>query len=222
MNDKLMYRPTLWKIKGTKMVKVIGWVLGVFAIAAVGMHFDNGEVLAGIISFFAIGFLIPPLLNKINAASKKAAEEKGKPDKPLTQKSANIFGVVLIIIAAFIGSGSNSETEIAAGVQGTSGKEWYVHDIKISYGEMNGKNWESYTSDQKLAISANVLAHFWTEKTLSPNIMNSIQNMDDLKPYAKELTAALDEFYLAGDKQITANQSLSESSVIILKLMKWI
>lgn len=93
------------------MVKVIGWALGVLAIAAVGMHFDNGEVFAGIICFFAIGFLIPPILNKINAASKKAAEEKGKPDKPLTQKSANIFGVVLIIIAALIGSGSAPKPE---------------------------------------------------------------------------------------------------------------
>lgn len=207
------------------MAKAIGWLLGVLAIASVGMHFDHGEVLAGIICFFAIGFLIPPILNKINSANKKSAEEKGKSHSDLTQKSANIFGIVLIIIAAAIGASSGSESTtkpIAVEQEEKNEKEWYAHNIKISYGEMNGENWKSYTSDQKLAISANVLAHFWTEKTLSPNIMNSIQNMDDLKPYAKELTAALDEFYLAGDKQITANQSLSESSVIILKLMQWI
>lgn len=96
------------------MVKVIGWALGVLAIASVGMHFDNGEVLAGIISFFAIGFLIPPILNKINAANKKSAEEKGKSHSDLAQKSANIFGVVLLIIAAFIGSGSDPKPENAA------------------------------------------------------------------------------------------------------------
>ena len=93
------------------MVKVIGWVLGIVAIAGVGMHFDNGEVLAGIISFFAIGFLIPPILNKINAANKKSAEEKGKTHSDTSQKSANILGVILLIVAAFIGSGSDPKPE---------------------------------------------------------------------------------------------------------------
>lgn len=91
------------------MVKVIGWVLSVLAIAGVGMHFDNGEVFAGIICFFAIGFLIPPILNKINAKNKKSAEEKGKSHSDLSQKSANILGVVLIIIAAVIGSDPKPE-----------------------------------------------------------------------------------------------------------------
>jgi hypothetical protein len=207
------------------MAKVIGWVLGILAIASVGKHFDNGEVLAGIICFFAIGFLIPPILNKINSKNKKSSEEKGVTHAEITQKGANIFGLVLIIIAAAIGGGSDSESTtkpIAVEQKEKSEKEWYVHNIKISYGEMNGKNWASYTSDQKLAISANVLAHFWTEKTLSPKIMNNIKSMDDLKPYAKELTAELDEFYLGGNQKLTANQSLSESAVILLKLKKWI
>lgn len=93
------------------MVKVIGWALGVLAIAAVGMHFDNGEVLAGIISFFAIGFLIPPILNKINAANKKSAEEKGKTHSDTSQKSANILGVILLIVAALIGRESDPKPE---------------------------------------------------------------------------------------------------------------
>ena len=207
------------------MVKVIGWVLGLAAMGGVITNFEKGEVFAGVICFFAIGFLIPPILNKINAKNKKSAEEKGKSHSDLSQKSANILGVVLIIIAAVIGGGSGSESKtkpIAVEQKEKGEKEWYVHNIKISYGEMNGKNWASYNSDQKLAISANVIAHFWTEKTLSPSIMNKIKKMDDLKPYAKELTAELDEFYLKGDQQLTANQPLSESAVILLRLMKWI
>lgn len=96
------------------MVKVIGWVLGIVAIAGVGMHFDNGEVLAGIISFFAIGFLIPPILNKINAANIKSAEEKGKTHSDTSQKSANILGVILLIVAAFIGRESDPNPESIA------------------------------------------------------------------------------------------------------------
>ncbi|MGE6809571.1 hypothetical protein [Pseudoalteromonas nigrifaciens] len=93
------------------MAKVIGWILGILSIGFVGMFFEKGEVLAGIISVFAIGFFIPPLLNKTNASTKKAAEKKGKQDKPLTQKSANILGVFLIVIAGFIGSGSDTKPE---------------------------------------------------------------------------------------------------------------
>ncbi|KTF14809.1 hypothetical protein [Pseudoalteromonas sp. H105] len=93
------------------MAKAIGWLLGVLAIASVGMHFDNGEVLAGIICFFAIGFLIPPILNKINSANKKSADEKGKTHSATSQKSANILGVVILIVAAFIGSGSDPKPE---------------------------------------------------------------------------------------------------------------
>jgi len=93
------------------MVKVIGWVLGVVAIASVGMHFDNGEVLAGIICFIAIGFSIPPILNKTNASNKRSAEQKGKTHSDLPQKSANVLSVVILIVAAFIGSGSDPKPE---------------------------------------------------------------------------------------------------------------
>lgn len=83
---------------------VIGWFLGLSAIGGVLSNFENKEFLAGVVSFFAIGFLIPPLLNKINSTNKKTAEEKGKSHSDLTQKSANIFGFILIIISAVIGS----------------------------------------------------------------------------------------------------------------------
>lgn len=83
---------------------VIGWFLGLSAIGGVISNFENKEFLAGVVSFFAIGFLIPPLLNKINSTNKKTAEEKGKSHSDLTQKSANIFGFILIIISAVIGS----------------------------------------------------------------------------------------------------------------------
>tara|TARA_B100002049_G_scaffold230082_1_gene206517 strand:- start:4876 stop:5442 length:567 start_codon:yes stop_codon:yes gene_type:complete len=93
------------------MAKVIGWILGVLAIASVGMHFDNGEVLAGIICFFAIGFAMPPILNKTNASNKRTAEAKGKAYSELPQKSANVLSVVILIVAAFIGSGSDPKPE---------------------------------------------------------------------------------------------------------------
>lgn len=93
------------------MAKVIGWILGILSIGFVGMFFDKGEVLAGIISLFAIGFFIPPILNKINASAKNVAEEKGKKPTNTSQRSANVLGVVLVIIAAVVGSEAQTESE---------------------------------------------------------------------------------------------------------------
>ncbi|MEH6729698.1 MAG: WYL domain-containing protein [Pseudoalteromonas distincta] len=83
---------------------VIGWFLGISAIGGVGSNFEKNEYLAGMVCFFAILVLIPPILNKLNAKNKKMAEEKGKIHSNLTQKSANIFGLILIIISAVIAS----------------------------------------------------------------------------------------------------------------------
>lgn len=95
------------------MVKVIGWILGILAIISLGMHFDNGEVLAGIICIIAIGFSMPPILDKTNASNKRTAEAKGKTYSELSQKSANILSVVLLVVAGFIGSGNHLKKENA-------------------------------------------------------------------------------------------------------------
>lgn len=213
------------------ILKVLGWFFGVsFVFGGIGM-LTEGDIIAGLLLLLASVFCLPPLLAKMNAGIKKQDEEKGKAHTELTQGKAIIASLVILVIAAFFATPAEKEKAVTPVVDTAHKKtekkvktkgEWYTHDIKISYGEMNGTNWVSYTSDQKLAISANVLAHFWTKKELSPKIMNNIKEMDDLKPYAKELVVALDEFYIGGDQQLTANQPLSESAVILLTLMKWI
>ncbi|ASM53758.1 hypothetical protein PNIG_a1620 [Pseudoalteromonas nigrifaciens] len=90
--------------KPSKSSVIVGWLLGLAAIGGAGSNFENKEFFAGMMCFFAIFLVIPPILNKLNAKNKKMAEEKGAISSNLTQKSANIFGLILILIAAFIGS----------------------------------------------------------------------------------------------------------------------
>ncbi|MGO2351086.1 WYL domain-containing protein [Pseudoalteromonas nigrifaciens] len=90
--------------KPSKSSIIVGWFLGLAAIGGAGSNFENKEFFAGMMCFFAIFVVIPPILNKLNAKNKKMAEEKGAISSNLTQKSANIFGLILILIAAFIGS----------------------------------------------------------------------------------------------------------------------
>lgn len=84
------------------MIKVGTWVLGVLSLISVIMYFDLGERISGVICMFAAGFFVPPVLNKINNTNKKKAESKGKTHKNITQKSAIVFGIVLLAIAAVI------------------------------------------------------------------------------------------------------------------------
>ncbi len=95
------------------MIKVGTWVLGVLSLISVIMYFDLGDHLSGVICMFAAGFFFPPVLNKINKinkTNKEKAESKGKTHKDITQKSAVIFGIILLAIAAILSSGSNTET----------------------------------------------------------------------------------------------------------------
>lgn len=93
------------------MLKIIGWLLGIASMGFVGMYFDKGEVLAGFICVIAIGFFIPPLLNKINNNARKKAEAKGKEHKDLSLKASVIGGVVLLVLAGFLGAPSQPLTE---------------------------------------------------------------------------------------------------------------
>lgn len=90
------------------MVNIIGWALGVLSVFSVGMYFEKGEFLSGFICVFAVGFTIPPMLNKINNTNKQKAEEKGKQYNDITQKSGNIAGVIIFIVAAIIGGDASS------------------------------------------------------------------------------------------------------------------
>ncbi|WP_405598960.1 MULTISPECIES: hypothetical protein [unclassified Pseudoalteromonas] len=88
------------------MIKLGTWALGVLSLISVIMYFDIGDRISGVICMFAAGFFFPPVLNKINNTNKEKAESKGKTHKDITQKSAIVFGIILLAIAAALSVGS--------------------------------------------------------------------------------------------------------------------
>jgi hypothetical protein len=102
------------------LLKVVGWLLGLVSVAFVGYYFDNGHIFSGVLCIFAIGFFIPPILNKINANAKKTAEEKGKKHQDLTLKSSIFGGVVLFFIALFIAAPSDESTTKQTAIENTN------------------------------------------------------------------------------------------------------
>ena len=85
------------------ILKVLGWFLGVSFLMSSIASLSTGKIVIGLILLLASAICLPPLLNKINAAAKGKVE--------LTQGRAVIASVVLIVIAGFIGSGSDPKTE---------------------------------------------------------------------------------------------------------------
>lgn len=81
------------------LLKTLGWLLGIFTIFLTGIYFDQGDTLSGIISILAVGFFIPPILNKINENAAKKAQEKQKSTKPTSLKSGVISGLVLLFFS---------------------------------------------------------------------------------------------------------------------------
>ncbi len=90
------------------LLKVIGWVLGIASIAIAGQFFDKGEFLSGMLCVLAIGFLIPPMREKLN---KSMAKKKGNNSAELTPKQGVIGGVIIIIVAGIIGAQTEPLTE---------------------------------------------------------------------------------------------------------------
>ena len=206
------------------MVKVIGWILGILSIGFVGMFFEKGEVLAGIISFFAIGFLIPPILNKINANNKKTAEEKGKTDKPLTQKSANIFGVVLIIIAAVIGSDSNISEEGESEYQSEKPKaampSWYESG-NSGLIDKRAAEWHKATYKQQVSVSADYIAHLKQKGRLNATITANINTKEDVKPFAVALTESMNIGLKDSPHKTGQNPRISEAMATLIVTSGW-
>jgi hypothetical protein len=87
-----------------KMLKIVGWAMGAIAIYLVGMFFDKGEFMAGMLCVFSVGLFIPPIIEKLNNNAREKAEQNGKPHKDLSLKSSIIGGVLLLAFAGYIGS----------------------------------------------------------------------------------------------------------------------
>jgi hypothetical protein len=211
----------------------IGWV---FTGLSVG---TNGNVVGGVLMILG-GLIVAPFTRE------KANEWLKKNGHTFNINHIKAFGFAIIcffIAGIFFNTTPNKSSSNDQTVQIEQTKKspvkanenttkpvkqanWYSHDIQLALGEMKGEHWRSYNSNQRLAISANVLATYWTNKSLTPEIMNSIKSMDHLKPYASELTKGLNGFYgekgtTDGKGDVTLRQTVAETAPVLIAMMGW-
>lgn len=99
-----------------------------------------------------------------------------------------------------------------------SNQKWYLVSNIMND---TGFSWLQASDDVKLSTAANIYAYFYNENQLAPQIQKSLKGMNDLKPYAQQLVATLDQVYTSTpeadqDPNLYLNQTVSSTAVILL------
>lgn len=98
--------------------------------------------------------------------------------------------------------------------------QWYAIDGLQNKGALD---WQVAPYQQKLGSAANMYASLYQNKKLVPAIEATIHNVDDLRPYAEHLVAALDSAFKKQpteekNRMMYANQKVSETATILLAM----
>jgi hypothetical protein len=96
-----------------------------------------------------------------------------------------------------------------------SAKEWYEG------GTLHGATaaqWQEASHENKLATCADWLAFLYSNNKLAL----SVTNMDELKPYAQELTVCLDTSLEGLTSEEVGNNGAVELSLMCVALMGWL
>lgn len=142
---------------------------------------------------------------------------------------SNAKGCLSLVVIALLGAvtlsmcTSEQTSSTSDNVQVSSAQsqpKWYENGGLHDKGALD---WQQAPYSQKLASAADIYAHFYQNDLLSPAISSTISDVDDLKPYAENLVASLDETFEPKstpeeNKQFFANQTVSETSVILLTM----
>jgi len=78
--------------------------------------------------------------------------------------------------------------------------------------------WKNATQRNKVATCADFIASLWSKKMLKPSIQNSIESMEDFKPYCYRLVAEID-VALRGS---TVSPKVSEIATALFITEKWV
>lgn len=86
--------------------------------------------------------------------------------------------------------------------------------------------WQEAGYDDKLATCLDFVAYTWKEKSFTPRIQRAIATVDDMKPYAVELVAAMDAATRKAEteeknRRLFEGETVSGLAVLNMSIMKW-
>ncbi|MGR3071466.1 hypothetical protein ABMY53_10520 [Vibrio vulnificus] len=131
--------------------------------------------------------------------------------------------IVMVIVGSLIIGSCVDQDSTSSSTQTTTqsaAPKWYENGGLTDKGALV---WQQAPYSKKLATAADIYAFFYQQNKLSPSISSNISNVDDLKPYAENLVASLDQAFKPmptkeENEKIFANQTVSETSVILMTM----
>ncbi|MEO1827675.1 MAG: hypothetical protein ABGX82_02465 [Pseudomonas sp.] len=146
-------------------------------------------------------------------------------------KGIRIAGLIYFAFLALIGwgiwsllSGPPDNSAANADTQAQSAPQWYEGG---TLHEASGLDWQKAAYADKLATAGDILARLNNVGSLSPQIAGRVNEIDDYKPLAAELVTQLDDAFApdpdpAQNERMFANQTVKETSVMVMAMMGWV
>lgn len=139
-----------------------------------------------------------------------------------------ILGIVTAVGVVACGGGEEptaaTKNQTNSAAQQPAAKQWYQGG---TLHQASGLEWQQGDYADKLATAADLIATLKQGGSLSPEIMQSIKGVDDIKPLAAELVGQLDDAFAPEpdpeqNRMMFTNQKVSSTSVMLMALMGWI
>jgi DNA-directed RNA polymerase subunit RPC12/RpoP len=139
--------------------------------------------------------------NFASVATKSATSEK--------PKSKTMFGRLL-------GKGESSTIDGDT----TGERKWYQNG---TLHKKSALDWRVATDEDKLATCADMVCVVWKDGNLKPEISQSLESVDHLRPYARELVTFLDGAFKANPDidELLESQTVASTAVAGMALMGW-
>lgn len=140
----------------------------------------------------------------------------------ITRRTLRAACVTALLVTAPFTIGPLSIAAPSAAAQASA--KWYEGG---TLAKGSGLDWQQATTANKLATCADLLAVTWKNKKLKPEIMNTLRNIDDFRPWAALLAAELDAAFEADpdpeqNKKMFSNQDVATMAVMIMMVNGWL
>jgi len=91
----------------------------------------------------------------------------------------------------------------------------------------NALQWQKAEKADKIATCADLIATLHANNSFKSELQQSIRNVDDVKPWAEELTKALDEAFKVNpdpktNESLFINQKVSDTAVLLMTVTGWL
>lgn len=102
--------------------------------------------------------------------------------------------------------------------------EWYEGGTLV---KANALEWQQASHANKLASAGDMIATFYNQKKLVPELQAKVKTMDDMKVLATALVTEMDAAFEpesdpATNRQLYANQQVGSTAVMLMAMNGWL